>query len=1384
MGDLNNYICDKSNKLLDKVELEKLYKQLRLDLTVGDIIWHHDQLSSASENPSAMKLIQDIEAHLFENNKNFTRFPSDYIHGLMSRDVYRNHVFNPDDETKLSDVEELKTTGWRLLKVFNEPSEDTLIYKKGEIYSGVIYWNESRRQMVLAHRGIDAKFTSYFKEDGTLCTNIEGIIVGKIVPQLAICYDITDQANEQASEKGCYLSFTGYANGAWLAEYSNYFSNLYLNNQNTRGVLFESPGIFRDEHEVDSNIVKRGNKFDLCNLNIVNYLTEPCFSNSLNKHVGQAYRLFIYSDEEEEKLKKSLLNNLKKIPLVGEKLKKCKFLLNGLLSMFYHGRLTRIIEKFDSKTGNLKSSEREDSEEILNWPLVKFSLDKKYKGNLKKLSKKPLEKLIKIIPIPSFIKKPAGFIVNEALAWTTDFILEKSIPGLHLIANILIELCSGNIDVTHFENPSFYLRISELRKIKSESSKGPENKNVKEKSKAKVESTEFTLKIKGEYVTIERYEKKQRLLISNSTQNIDWCLDKLESVALDKNNLSKIVYKSLDDLKGLFSTEISLEGNDDKQCKFIIVKESKNEVTIDILKERMIKLLKINPNIRKELKFQMPTSSLVHITHFLNERIPFIGREEIIKKIKEKFEQITTRILVLQAFGGMGKSCLANEYGHIIKDEDRGYVVRWLVADKKDNFKASIHQIARLFNIPTVEKQDFNELLDFLMGKIKDSPINFLFILDNVENIETIQSFVSQIEVLKKNKIQLLITTRQGNLIEQLSNACLIQVNSFGQVETELYFEKFLKAGILNKPQKTKLTNLVKLENRNGESEILPLKIKLTVNYINKNLLKNKMEIILDEIERDNKPTKEVQEYFLKKLPREQLNLLVYCSFFDPNFISLDLLNTLFNDIVDSLECLSNDGLIDIDRANRGIKLHNLVQNEVQQYLENNSNDFDSKAEILNKIMTILNENSTNISNVTSNNDENASTIEQEYMQLKTIWEFIDSKLKQNMKIETDKKQESDLLNKLGNYFLWYEIQYEKALEFYLKCFEMRSNLYKGDHPDLAQSLNNLGVSYTSLGDDNKALEFYSKCFEMRSNLYKGDHPDLAQSLNNLGVSYTRLGDDNKALEFYLKCFEMRSNLYKGDHPDLAQSLNNLGVSYTRLGDDNKALEFDLKCFEMRSNLYKGDHPDIAQSLNSLGVSYTRLGNDNKALKYNLKCFEMRSNLYKGDHPDIAQSLNSLGVSYERLGDDNKANEYFSKCFEMRSKLYKGDHPYLAQSLNSLGVSYKRLGDDNKALEFDLKCFEMRSNLYKSDHPDLAESLNSLGVSYGRLGDDNKALEFYLKCFEMRSNLYKGDHPDLAQSLNNLGVSYTRLGDDNKALEFYLKCFEMRSNLYKGDHPD
>ena len=55
--------------------------------------------------------------------------------------------------------------------------------------------------------------------------------------------------------------------------------------------------------------------------------------------------------------------------------------------------------------------------------------------------------------------------------------------------------------------------------------------------------------------------------------------------------------------------------------------------------------------------------------------------------------------------------------------------------------------------------------------------------------------------------------------------------------------------------------------------------------------------------------------------------------------------------------------------------------------------------------------------------------------------------------------------------------------------------------------------------------------------MFEGDHPDVAHSLQSLGVSYSRLGDKKEAAEYLEKALEMRQRLFEGDHPDVADSV-------------------------------------------------------------------------------------------------------------------------------------------------------------------------------------------------------------------------------------------------------
>jgi hypothetical protein len=98
---------------------------------------------------------------------------------------------------------------------------------------------------------------------------------------------------------GCSLSFTGYSFGAWLAEQSVFFCHKDLKKRDVRAVTFESPG---SKEYLDilnkSNIYSAETNFDLIDLDIVTYLTEPNFVNTCNSHVGKVFRFYLNTDKE------------------------------------------------------------------------------------------------------------------------------------------------------------------------------------------------------------------------------------------------------------------------------------------------------------------------------------------------------------------------------------------------------------------------------------------------------------------------------------------------------------------------------------------------------------------------------------------------------------------------------------------------------------------------------------------------------------------------------------------------------------------------------------------------------------------------------------------------------------------------------------------------------------------------------------------------------------------------------------------------------------------------------------------------------------------------------------------------------------------------------
>jgi hypothetical protein len=284
----------------------------------------------------------------------------------MCNDTYQiNH-----EEKKLSnEKKEFNGESWFVYEVYREETK----FLKMCTFKAVLYINNDKKQLVLAFKGLDAEFEDIFNDEGALNNNINGVLLNGVIPQLITCYDVVEKANEIANEKEYTISFTGFSNGAWLAEYAIYYTHRYLKCKKSllKAVLFDSPGIIKCIEETETNIINNQETYDIYDIadNITSYLSNPNFSNSCNKHIGNTYRVFIDYDEttnknfEKEngfveklieyfaKIFKKIGKTLQKINEIKDMIKKSKFFIKGLYSMFNHEMIKKFIQEFDVETG-------------------------------------------------------------------------------------------------------------------------------------------------------------------------------------------------------------------------------------------------------------------------------------------------------------------------------------------------------------------------------------------------------------------------------------------------------------------------------------------------------------------------------------------------------------------------------------------------------------------------------------------------------------------------------------------------------------------------------------------------------------------------------------------------------------------------------------------------------------------------------------------------------------------------------------------------------------------------------------------------------------------------------------------------------------------------
>ena len=303
--------------------------------------------------------------------------------------------------------------------------------------------------------------------------------------------------------------------------------------------------------------------------------------------------------------------------------------------------------------------------------------------------------------------------------------------------------------------------------------------------------------------------------------------------------------------------------------------------------------------------------------------------------------------------------------------------------------------------------------------------------------------------------------------------------------------------------------------------------------------------------------------------------------------------------------------------------------------------------------------------------------------------------------------------------------QYVKAERLHERSLKIREKHLGSDHPDVAQSLNNLAVLYQAMGQYVKAEPLYERSLKIREKQLGPDHPFVAESLNNLAVLYQVMGQYVKAEPLNERSLKIREKQLGPDHPYVATSLNNLAGLYKSMGQYAKAELLYERSLKMSEKQLGPDHLSVATRLNNLAGLFQDMGQYAKAKPLYERSLKISEKQLGPDHPEVASALGNQARLYLDMGQFAKAEPLFERSLKIREMKLGPDHPYVAQALSYMSVFYASIGNIEKSFGFKIRERRVRTAHIQRTLPALSEKEQALFLK-SQEGDRDAAFSLSL----------------------------------------------------------
>jgi len=309
---------------------------------------------------------------------------------------------------------------------------------------------------------------------------------------------------------------------------------------------------------------------------------------------------------------------------------------------------------------------------------------------------------------------------------------------------------------------------------------------------------------------------------------------------------------------------------------------------------------------------------------------------------------------------------------------------------------------------------------------------------------------------------------------------------------------------------------------------------------------------------------------------------------------------------------------------------------------------------------------------------------------------------------------------------------YAKAEPLRQRALELSKKLFAQNDSRVADAFNAAGGLYLIMGDYAKAQPFLEEALKTRRLV--GNSADTAETLGNLAVLHTMLGDFTNAEALYRSSQERFESAGASAAPKLAGVLDNFGGLFALRGDYTNAERLYLRALTIREKTAGSSDPSTALVLDNLGCLYEEMGRRKEAQARLSRALSIDEKALGLDHPNTAAVLNDLGECYTANGEFKQAEA------GLWSALAIAEENRSLSLLNRVQLSIRTLlakeGRNDQAIFFgkqavnrlqrmrqeNLKLSRELQNSFLNIHADYYRGLAALLIDQGRLPEAEQVL--------------------------------------------------------------